>query len=71
MATAVKLPFALHTLSHSDPSAVYMGLLYGVADRESYGFPIGLRLDDLKFCSPSDSKRLDETWHVTGRVYSS
>ena len=52
----MRLPFALHTLRHTDPSVVYTGFLYGVADRESYGFPIGLKLDDLRFCVPSESK---------------
>ena len=52
----VKLPFALHTLTHNDPDAIYIGLLYGFADRESYGFPIGLKMDILQVCEPTAGK---------------
>ena len=56
VATFVKLPFALHTLTHNDPDAIYIGLLYGFADRESYGFPIGLKMDILQVCEPTAGK---------------
>jgi len=29
---------------HSDPAVTYMGIMFGVQDRESYGQAVGLRL---------------------------
>lgn len=67
MTAYVKLPFALHTLTHTDPEAVYMGLLYGQADRESYGFPIGLKMDILHVCKATEGESNLWTppyWHI-------
>ncbi|XP_013401799.1 IgGFc-binding protein [Lingula anatina] len=43
--TWVNVSGGAHTVYH--PNATFMGLLYGTADRETYGFPVGMRLADI------------------------
>jgi len=50
----VRIDDGLYHLSHSNASVAYMGLLYGAGNRESYGFPIALKLDILNICVEED-----------------
>ena len=41
---------SVHNFRHNSPSATFCAWLYGSADRESYGFPIGLQLQSVNLC---------------------
>ena len=41
----------MHTIQHEDPTITMSVVVYGNADKESYGFPAGMRIADINAVS--------------------
>ena len=44
---AVRISFGTNLIVHRDPNVSFMCLFYGFDDRESLGFPVGMKLQVL------------------------
>lgn len=57
--TSFEISNGVHTIQHEDPTITLSVIVYGNADKESYGFPAGMRLatinavslHNIKYCN--------------------
>ena len=49
--TSFEISTGVHTVQHEDPTVTLSVIVYGNADKESYGFPAGMRLANINAVS--------------------